>query len=500
MTLPANFMEQVAACYGNPSAFSELVFGSPLHAGQQRYAANANSDVNFLLPGNSFGKTELIARLVTYNCWFKDGVERPTNFSDWLSQEYKALVASFSYTIGMESFERLKNVYQNREEFRVLVKSMKNSDVTRIEFNNGAICDWGSLDGQGKLVEAARRRIIFVDEAGHIPDLAGTFDNILYPRTMGVSGRIHLFGTPKAHSDPYLLEIYEKGKDGTDPFYFSQSGSVFENEFWPDREKERVLANPRYVTGWEDCPEGGCEENLACRDGKHPILTLMGRQVILGAFIIAGGFFFNRHHIQRLFSGEHNGVWLGDTRYTVEPEEGRLYLGAFDLGGNRKRKRRNVGSDATVGVVVDYTERPWQVVRYEYIEGGSADWQQKYDLMADIFKQYSMPYLLIDSTGQIDSVSEALQDRGVEVEGIHFGGAGSKKFDMLRSLQLALELEWDTVRGLIRSPMLERMKYELDHYVLPDDDIVQDNVMVMAMLVHHLGQWELPAATMGEVF
>jgi hypothetical protein len=111
-----------------------------------------------------------------------------------------------------------------------------------------------------------------------------------------------------------------------------------------------------------------------------------------------------------------------------------------------------------------------------------------------------MPYLLIDSTGQIDSVSEALQDRGVEVEGIHFGGAGSKKFDMLRSLQLALELEWDTVRGLIRSPMLERMKYELDHYVLPDDDIVQDNVMVMAMLVHHLGQWELPAATMGEVF
>jgi hypothetical protein len=63
---------------------------------------------------------------------------------------------------------------------------------------------------------------------------------------------------------------------------------------------------------------------LACRNGEHPILTQMGRQVILGAFIIAGGFFFNRHHIMRMFSGEHNGVWLGDTRYTVEPEEGRL--------------------------------------------------------------------------------------------------------------------------------------------------------------------------------
>ena len=52
-----------------------------------------------------------------------------------------------------------------------------------------------------------------MDEAGHIPDLSYTFDNILFPRTMGVGGQIHLFGTPKAHSDPYLLEVYEKGKD-----------------------------------------------------------------------------------------------------------------------------------------------------------------------------------------------------------------------------------------------------------------------------------------------
>ena len=201
-----------------------------------------------------------------------------------------------------------------------------------------------------------------------------------------------------------------------------------------------------------------------------------------------------------MFSGEHEGEWHGKHSYTVEPQEGRLYMGAFDLGGNRRKRKGKRGSDATVGMVLDYTERPWTIVRYEYVEGGSADWQQKYDLMADIFKAYSMPYLLIDSTGQIDSVAEALQDRGVEVEGVHFGGTSSRKFDMLRNLQLALELEWHGTRGLLRAPLIEGLKYELDHYVLPDDDIVQDNVMALAMLAHHVVQWELPAPVAGEVF
>src|SRR5205807_2500305 len=104
--------------------------------------------------------------------------------------------------------------------------------------------------------EATRYKRVFVDEAGHIPDISYTFDSVLFPRTMGVGGRIHLIGTPKPHSDPFLLEVFQKGQDGTDPFYFSKSGSVLENEYWTTAEQDRVLANPRYVKGWRPVEVG----------------------------------------------------------------------------------------------------------------------------------------------------------------------------------------------------------------------------------------------------
>lgn len=517
-------MEKLAGTYGDPEAFCLLVFGSPvdglpgLHAGQKRYAENAKAEVNFLLPGNSWGKTEFICRYMTYLAWFKVSREgAPTDFADWLSLKWKGLVASYTYPIAKESFERFLHYYKTRDEVRALcAKRPGTADPVRVEFANGSVVDWGSLDGQGRLVEAARRQAIMVDEAGHIPDLSYTFDNILFPRTMGVGGVIHLLGTPKAHSDPYLLEVYEKGKDGKDPFYYSQAGSVLENTYWTDQERDRVFQNPRYVKGWNPCKNADvCQDPLHRPEG-HPILTQVGRQVILGAFVIAGGYFFNRFHVGRIFTGEHEVTWEGEDHFhqgdwkrdaqgiwtrVGDAPSGRVYLGAFDLGGNKMRKKGTKrGSDPTVGFVVDYTTRPWKIVHFEYIEGGAADWEQKYQTMAEVFKGYPMPYLLIDATGQIDSVQEALQTRGVEVEGVQFGGNSSKKFDMLRNLQLCTEMDWSGTRGVLRSPEIPRLKYEMDHYVLPDDDIKQDCVMALAMVCHHIAQWELPHFVTGDVF
>lgn len=524
MGLAPDFMQRLAATDGDPEAFCLLVFGAPeeglpgLHEGQRRYAANANAEVNFLLPGNSWGKTEFICRYMTYLAWFKKSRHgSPQDFEAWLSLKWKGLVASYTYPIAKESFERFLHYYKNREEVRALcTKRPTENPVARVEFANGSVVDWGSLDGQGKLVEAARRQAIMIDEAGHIPDISATFDNILFPRTMGVGGVIHLLGTPKAHSDPYLLEIYEKGRTGKDPFYYSQAGSVLENEYWSEAERDRVFSNPRYVKGWTPCEDPESCEEPVCRPEGHPILTPIGRQVILGAFVIAGGYFFDRFHVGRIFTGDHEVTWAGEHHFhqgdwvvsdtgiwtrSGEPPSGRLYLGAFDLGGNKMRKRGTKrGSDPTVGFVVDYTNKPWQVVHFEYIEGGDADWEQKYQTMAEVYKGYPMQYLLIDATGQIDSVQEALLTRGVEVEGVHFGGNSSKKFDMLRNLQLCTEMEYGGVRGVLRSPPIPQLKYELDHYVLPDDDIKQDCVMALAMVCHHISQWDLPAPLAGEVY
>lgn len=501
MALDSDFMLRLAESRGDSSRFSQLVFGSALHDGQIRYCQNANAQVNFLLPGNSFGKTELILRRAFELAWWKESDYTPTDFEEWLQHSYRILIASYSYPIAKESFSRLRNAYNSREELRALVSAKYESDPPHIILSNGSRIDWGSLDGQGRLVEAARYQHIFVDEAGHIPDLSQTFDSILFPRTMGVGGRVHLFGTPKPESDPYLLEVYEKGRPGAnkDPFYHSQPGSCLENEFWPKAERDRVLSNPRYVTGWYTCD--GCDDILHI-DGRHPQLTQMGKQVILGEFILAGGFLFSRPHVVRMFAAdtEHNVRWIGDRYFYSKPDPGHLYLGAFDLGGNKLRKRKKKGSDPTVGMVIDFTTRPWKVVWFRYIEGGEMDWHQKYEVMADVFKEYGMPYLLIDSTGTVDSVQEALQDRGVEIEGVQFGGSGGRKLDMLRNLQLCLELEWGESKGVLRSPLIPKLKDELDRYILPDDDIEQDCVMTLAMLAHHIAQTELPAAVSGDVY
>jgi len=497
-------MERLAETQDDPDAFSKLVFGTGLHEGQRRYHTERNGQVNFLLPGNSWGKTEFIARYVLWLGWFKHGAEeQATEFDVWLKAKFRILVGSYAYSIAEESFDRLQQYDFNNERVHALIASINKSD-SEIQLVNGTRIDWGSLDGKGRLVEAARYNHLFVDEVGHIPDLSGTYDNVLYPRTLGVGGVIHLFGTPKEYSDPYLLEVYEKGKDGGDGFYYSQSGSVLENEFWTETERVRVLANPRYVRGWVECPTPGeCTYGI-CRDGQHPVLTPVGRQVLLGEFVLAGGLFFNRLHVARLFGWDNDTYgkpeWTGEDRFYLPPEEGHLYHCAFDLAGNKRRTRKKQGSDPTVGFIVDYTTRPWRIVGYEYIAGGDADWEDKYQLMASIYKDYGLPYLTIDATGQVDSVQEALYARGVEVEGVHFGGTGNKKFDMLRNLQLIFELEWGTERGALRCPPIPRLKHELEHYLLPDEDIVQDCVMALAMVCQQVSLYELPSHVGGEVF
>lgn len=501
-------MERLAETKDDPNAFSLLVFGTDLHDGQICYHNEHNGQVNFLLPGNSWGKTEFIMRYVLWLGWFKHGAVEFTEFTEWLTAKFRILVASYAYSIAEESFDRLQQMYKNMETVQALIARIGKQD-SEVEMTNGTRIDWGSLDNKGRLVEAARYNHLFVDEVGHIPDLAMTYDNVLYPRTLGVGGVIHFFGTPKSYSDPYLLEIYEKGQHGGDGFYYSQSGSVLENKYWTEVEKVRVLANPRFVRGWFECPEssGDCTYGICReRDGAlmHPLLSPVGRQVLMGEFILMGGLFFNRLHVGRMFGWDEDAYgkpdWIGEDHFSMPYQEGHLYHGAFDLAGNKPKTRKKPGSDPTVGLVVDYTTKPWRVVRYDFIAGGDADWEEKYLLMEQVYRDYHLPYLTIDATGQTDSVQEALFNRGVEVEGVHFGGSGNKKFDMLRNLQLVMELEWGSDRGALRCPPIPRVRHELEHYVLPDENIAQDTVMTLAMVCQQIAQNELPSGVGGEVY
>lgn len=481
-------MLDLAACENTPEGiqrFNKIVFGTELHPGQLSFTLDAKKQVNLLSPGNSWGKTEWIARELIRRSWLKLGAVDPLDMEGWLLSPYNALVAAFNYDIAEESFNRLEHLQRAGGPLSLLIENLWVSKPQKIKLTNGAVIDFGSLGEGGRLVEATRRHLIFVDEVGQVPEFEEVFNSVIYPRTIGVNGVTFLVGTPKPHTDAFIHEIFDIGVSGTDPFYFAREGSSFENIYWPVEEQERILKNPKLVRRIN--PDGSIE------------FTDLGKQVILGKFRMAGGLFFNKLRIARMFSGD--GAFQ-----EAEPDPSRLYLAAADLGGRKKK------SDATVFMVIDITEFPWKLVAFERYEGSDTDWEEKYDAIERLNDTWRPPYFLLDVTGQQDSVAEVLEKRGVAVEGVNFGGAmGGKKHNMLRSLQSVMEMDWkdeqgNTHRGLLRCPSVDteadmrQPKQELERYQLDDKHLTQDCVMTLAMLAHYALQEQMPDPAYGDVY
>jgi len=457
--------------------FNQLVFGTPLHEGQLHAALDLRKQTNLISPGNSWGKTEFITREAVRYCWLKlvHGETYPS-LRNWLEKDYRALIASYQFDVAKESFQRLSYRVNSGGPLAQLVARAVNLNPPKIEFVNGAILDFGSLDQAGRHVEATRRQAIWVDEVGHIPDFRDIYRGILFPRTIGVKGIIWLLGTPKPASDPWLFELAVAGSD-PDSYYSFYEGSSYENTFWPSDEQARVEANPE----------------LFNRDGS---LTKMGRQVVLGKFILAGGLFFNRVDVLRMFKGEHE-FYIPDGPSVT----------AWDLGGSKRT------ADATVGITLDLSTRPWNVCRLEHLPGGTSDWESKYDYITRCAEEDSAQVVGVDTTGPgSDAIYEELMRRGVPVFPIHFGGVASKKYDMLRNLQSRMEMqgegleEGETFKGWIRfpdvatHPELEERKKEFDFYRLEDVKLVQDTVMALAMAAKLGSELTLPEPIYGSVF
>jgi len=467
-------MQKLAECQDDTDGiqgFNEIVFGTGLHSGQLDVALHARHETNLISPGNSWGKTEFIAREAARWCWLKlvHG-SAYTSPREWIEKDYRALICSYQFDIAKESYQRLQQKYDAGGVFAGLVSRIIRSDPPKIEFTNGAVLDFGSLDQGGRHVEATRRQAIWVDEVGHMPGFRDIYRGILFPRTIGVGGLIWLLGTPKIHTDPWLYEI----ATGQDPYYYFREGSSYENTYWPAQERERIERNPE----------------LFNRNGS---LTMMGQQVVNGKFILAGGHFFPRLHVLNLFKGNH--------QFYVPPPGG---ITAWDLAGSKKN------SDATVGVTLDTASRPWRVARLEHLPGGSADWEEKLDLIEACYQE-DKPYSVgIDVTGPTgDSIEEALRARGLPVDAIHYGGTGSKKYDMLRNLQSRLEMHVpgeERTKGWIRFPNerdypeLEPRRKEFDFYKLDDAKLTTDTVMALAMAVKLAVDYEPVPAYTGPAF
>lgn len=154
------------------------------------------------------------------------------------------------------------------------------------------------------------------------------------------------------------------------------------------------------------------------------------------------------------------------------PLKPRDYLSAWDLA----RKR-----DWMVGITVDRTELPAQIVAFERFQ--RVPWPEAARRIEARAGAYPGPTFL-DSTGIGDPVMQFTQ---VPVTGILF--TGTSKMNMVQAVMLLLEN--GELRGPASGPVsgpgdISQLWRELSEYEWDDERLVQDCVMTLAMIAEKL--------------
>jgi len=415
--------------------------------------------MNVLVPGNRWGKTYVIAMKHIHQNVFKVGLPKMSS-QEWLAHPYQTVSTAPSFDQAGLVYKAARQLMAT-EAMKPLVKKYRATPFPSIEFWNGSIMQVRSLHDDARYIDGHGYQFLSVDEAGWIPNLRKLVDSVLLMRLAG-GGNIDFIGTPKGKNDLYWY--YMQGFREVEGYY-SQRGSIFDNPYLP---KEDLDIRARLLSG--------SDEKLK-------------RQVLYGDFIDFEGLAFTSDQLENAIRD--------DRPIEVLPQPEHRYVTAWDLGRI---------TDFTVGVTMDITRRPWEVVRYDRLN--RVPWEQIYDLIGRVREMYGCRWAYIDATGpQGDVIEEELLKRKIPVQGVKTNTKNAKlalingiqaAFDEGRrvfgetrvldhtgalvttpSLEEPLSGDW----GIIRMPLHKQMRNELEMYQLDDKDLVQDSVFALGLAV-----------------
>lgn len=164
------------------------------------------------------------------------------------------------------------------------------------------------------------------------------------------------------------------------------------------------------------------------------------------------------------------GIGIGPTR----PEQGHKYVKAWDIGRHK---------DAAVGCVIDASRNPSQVVEYVRLRGVPyPTLQRNIERMHEKYPGLTV----IEKNGPGEAVAENLDINESQI--LLFNTTAKSKAKIIEELQVALEnrhLQWNARAW----PQLDA---EIRGYQIPDDNIVQDSVMSLAICNAHVSHaWSL---------
>ncbi|MFZ5988642.1 MAG: hypothetical protein ACOYWZ_16165 [Bacillota bacterium] len=476
--IPSYQLQQFSeVIHNNPIRFAEEVLGVKLHLGQKKWIDNARKRINILRPGNRWGKTLVLAIRHLWHAMCKPNLDgRVSTYGEWLKVEYQILNFGPTYELGRGVLQMARDIAEGRlllptgttndsalKGWAITEDRSDAAALPYIEFKTGTRLLGRSYSEMGVAFKMKSIAYLTGDECADIEELWTFTNNTLLPRVVSLNGQIDFAGTPQPNGIDYMIMIEMAEEDMKNPnwqnqgHYYTQRGSMYENEFLP---KEAV------------------REIEAVADPS------LREQIIRGEYVEIGEKYFGFERIQNAVDKSLNQVTDWD---------GGKYIVSADFAGGESQ-----WADHTVILVIDYFKEPYNLVHFVRFKGGDISIPAQYNLVEQITKNFRAK-LIIDNTSLGGKNANAFLGH---LHPIPFDITPKLKADMLASLKIAFDggqnprfrrervktkdgwQEKNPNWGLIKIPPIPVLVTELQNYRLDDAKIRNDCVMALGQAIH----------------
>lgn len=422
----------------DPVYFAQSSLQIDPHPGQQLWLANSVTPENLLHCGNRWGKSLVQAIKIAHRLLFQ--IRDPRH-----DREKHYVIANVSITLDQARiiFNEVIRLLRRLPWCDYLIEDLAVTPFPMLRLTNGSVLWARSTQRRGEYLLGHDFDFISFDEAAFEPAADYVVEEVLMMRVVDRAGQIDYISTPRGKNWFYRKsqEIASRGFSG-----YVQRGDSRDNPHLPADYLERTITR---------------------------LSPQRRAQNIEGHFVDLGNEVLREEDIQRaltlwkggpdLGQGLQNHISIHETvthghQSSARPDQGqghpiprgRHYVHGWDLA--RKRTW-------TVGITLDITERPYQLVAFERFQHRS--WPAVITAIRQRHSRYG-GRVIIDATGLGDVVLSELTDIGAQ--GYNFGERGGKaKSELIATLEHAF------ATGSIGIPMIEMTTADGDYWSLPNE-------------------------------
>lgn len=359
----------------DPVYFARKYLNFYPHPGQITWLRRSTGWENALVTGNRWGKSQIQAVKLIHRCLFQIRSLRHD-----IPCRYRALNVSITLDQSQIIFDKILSLLDSNKKIKALVKNIKSTPYATIYFRNGSELTARTSANRGEHLLGHDYDYVNFDEVAYEPQAEAVVEGVLKMRLADRAGGLDLCSTPNGYNWFYhRCELIRKTGRG-----FVYQGRTAENPYLP---REALDYLRRHMTPARAAQH--LDGQFASFEGR-----LLSEEIITAA------------------------LEKGKMRKPVSPE--RRYVHGWDLA----RKQTY-----TVGVVLDCTSKPYQMV---HIERYQRDWPEIVKRIHRLHEIYGGK-IVIDSTGIGDVILSSLKD--LPASGFNFAGGNRER--LLANLEQA---------------------------------------------------------------